>query len=83
MVPEDGVAVVAGTHNAVLGQPEAGEVGEVAMGHCGSPGGRRGEGGQECFKTSNNIKSCYWEGGRCYHCIVVIKQKDFGYAIKV
>ena len=40
MVPEDGVAVVAGTHNAVFGQPQAGEVGEVAMGHSGRPGNR-------------------------------------------
>ena len=43
MVPEDRVAVVAGTHDAVLGQPEAGEVGKVAMGHRGRPGEGRGE----------------------------------------
>ena len=39
MVPEDGIAVVAGTHDAVLGQPEAGEIGKIAMSHRGRPGG--------------------------------------------
>ena len=43
MVPEDGIAVVAGTHDAVLGQPEAGEIGKIAMSHRGRPGGRRRE----------------------------------------
>ena len=52
MVPEDRVAVVAGTHDAVLGQPETGEVGKVAMGHRGRPGGGRGGGGmfKECYR---------------------------------
>ncbi len=42
MVPEDRVAVVAGTHDAILGQPETGEVGKVAMGHRGRPFGGEG-----------------------------------------
>ena len=40
MVPEDRVAVIACTHDAVLCQPEAGEIGKVAMGHRGCPGGK-------------------------------------------
>ena len=37
MVPQHRVAVVASTHDAVLGQPETGEVGKIAMGNSGGP----------------------------------------------